>query len=362
MKVCAALLSCLIVVLAVRGQDQFSQIPLDDPLRSFKTSPVQEVKVSGDVLATIKNGDYVHPTFSPDGKFLAYSKVLVRGNFENTEVLLYNLTTRKTLVLLNSRRAKKYATYKAYVSEMNWTSARRLEVVISDGDVDSTRLTFNPLTRRLLREKHESADVIDTEAPSMSPLYKQVRQQALSIFPEFPGNVLDSALINSALVLPDKGIVLQKNYAGHDHDVWFLDFESKSLRRLINVPPDGAHAFRGGLGFGSSIILALSRGSNTYLVLYRYDKIKGLTQIHSTGFAGQIEIKHRSSEGIVFLVRAHASYESGDNPLFMFNGERLLQVKEYPALHDAAVDPAGQRIAYCYWEGKQRHIAIKELN
>lgn len=360
MKICAALLSCLIAVLAVRGQDQFSQIPLDDPDKSFNASPVQEVNISGAVLATIKNGDYVHPTFSPDGRFLAYAKVLVRGGFENTEVLLYNLNTRKTLVLLNSRRAKKYATYRAYVSEMNWTSARRLEVVISDGDVDSTRLTFNPLTRRLLREKHGSAD--DTEAPPMSPVYKKVRQQALSIFPEFPRNVLDNALMNSALVLPDKGIVLQKNYAGHDDHVWFLDFESKSLRRLINMAADGAQAFRGGLSFGASLIVALSRGSTTYLVLYQDEKIKALTKMHSTGFPGQIEIKHRSSEGIVFLVRTHASYESGDSPLFMFNGERLLKVKEYPALHDAAVDPAGQRIAYCYWEGEQRNIAIKELN
>jgi len=360
MKVCAALLSCLIVVVAAQGQDQFSQIPLDDPLSSFKASPIPEVKISGDLFATIRNGDYVHPTFSPDGKRLAYSKVLVRRDFENTEVLLYQLNTRKTLVLLNSQRARKYATYKAFVAEMNWRTPRRLEVVVGDGDVDSTRLTFNPLTRRLLREKYESAD--DIEAPSMSPVYKQARQQAISIFPEFPRNVLDGALMNSALVIPDKGIVLQKNYAGHDDDVWLLDFKSKSLKRLIKIPPDGLHAFRGGLVFGSSIIIALSRGSNTYLVLYRDDMIEGLAQINSTVFPGQIEIKHRSAEGIVFLIRTHASYERGDNPLFLFNGERLLQVKEYPELYDAAIDPAGQRIAYCYWEGNQRHIAVRELN
>ena len=75
-----------------------------------------------------------------------------------------------------------------------------------------------------------------------------------------------------------------------------------------------------------------------------------------------IEVKHRSSERVVFLVRTDASSERGDNPLFIFNGDRLLQVKEYPLLHDAAVDPAGQRIAFCYWDGERRHIAIKELN
>jgi hypothetical protein len=357
MKLCAALLLCVIVV---AGQAQeFLPIPLKDPFDSFNASPVEEIKVSGKVLATIKSGDYVHPTFSPDGKFLAYAKVLVRRNFENTEVLLYNLSTGRTSVLLNSQRARKYGTYKAYVSEMTWTSPRRLGVVISDGDVDSTELTFDPFTRRLLRERHESSDEIDPRRLSTS--YKQARQQAVTLFPEFPRNVLDSTLTSSALVLPEQGIILQKNYAGHDQNVWFLDFQGKSVRRLINLSQDATRAFHGGLSFGSSIVIALARGSKTYLLLYRDGKIKPLGEINSPGYS-RIEIKHRSPEGVVFLLRTHESYEKGDNPLFIFNGERLLRVKEYPELHDAAIDRGGQRIAFCYWQGDQRHIVIKELN
>jgi hypothetical protein len=363
MKPRAALLSCLIVVATVRGQDQFSAIPLNDPFGSFKVSPVPELSVSGKVLATINNGDYVYPTFSPDGKVLAYAKVIVRGDFENTAVLLYSLSTRKTSLLLSSQRAKKYATYKAFVTEMNWKSPRRLEVVISDGDVDSTRLTFDPFTRRLLGEKHEGLDeALAQPQPFLSPLYRQARQQAVSVFPDFPRDVLDDALVNTALVLPDKGIVLQKNYAGQDNNLWFLDFKGKSVKRLINLSDENARVFRGGVDFDSSIIVALSTGSATYLFLYRDEKIKPLTRMSSANYSGEIEVKHRSSEGVVFLVRAHAPYDRGDNPLFMFNGERLLHVKEYPELYDVALDPAGQRIAFCYWNGKQRHIVIKELN
>ncbi|HEX5875825.1 MAG TPA: hypothetical protein VFY60_14355 [Pyrinomonadaceae bacterium] len=350
MKLCAALLLC---VIAVAGQD-FSQIPLKDPFNSFSAPAVEGIQISGKEIAAFKNGDYVHPTFSPDGKVLAYSKVLVRRDFENTEVLLYSLSTRRTSVLLNSQRAKKYATYKAFVSEMEWRSPRRLDVVIGDGDVDSTRLTFDPFRRRLLREKHESS--ADDWPPPMSPLQRQARQQAVTLFPDFPPEVLDSELLNFAPVLPGKGIVLREKGG-----VSFLDFESKSQKRLISVPGNAPYNLNGGLSFGSSIIIAVSDRSKTYLFLYRDEKIKPLAELKSPGHSW-IEVKHRSSEGVVFLVRTHATYERGDNPLFIFNGDRLLQVKEYPELHDAAVDPAGQRIAFCYWDGNQRHIVIKELN
>jgi hypothetical protein len=356
MKLCVALLSFLIVT---AGQQQFWNIPLDNPFTSFNAAPVSEVKISGKVIATIKNGDFVHPTFSPDGKTLAYSKVLVRGDFENTEVLLYNLSSRKTSILLDSKRAEKYATYAAFVSKMNWGSPKRLEVVVSDGDVDSTRLIFDPYTRQLLRKRHEGYD--EAEAESVSPMYKKVRQQAVSLFPTFPRDVLDNALMTSALVIPDKGIVLQKNYAGHDDNVWFLDFQSKSIKSLITLSQASSNAFNGGARFKSSIIILLSDKPKTYLFLYRDGRIKGLGDINSTGFS-HMEVKHRSSQRLFFLVRTHEAYERGDNPLFIFDGEQLFRVKEYPELYDAEIDASGQRIAYCYWDGNERHIVVKELN
>lgn len=356
MKLCAALLSFTIVT---AGQHQFSNIPLDNPFASFNAAPVSEAKISGKVIATIKNEDFVHPTFSPDGKTLAYSKVLVGADFENTEVFLYNLGTRKTSVLLDSKRAKKYATYKAFVTEMNWRSPKRLEVVINDGDVDSTRLIFDPYTRWLLSESSEGYD--EVAGQPMSPMHKKARQQAVSLFPAFPRDVLDNALRNSSLVIPDKGILLQKNYAGHDDNIWFLDFQSKSIKSLINLSDDSSNAFSGGLSLKSSIIILLHHKSNTYLFLYQDGKIKGLGKTNSTSFS-HIEVKHRSSRRVVFLVRTHEAYERGDNPLFVFDGEQLFRVGGYPELYDAEIDPSGQRIAYCYWEGDKRHIMIKELN
>jgi hypothetical protein len=355
-KLCIALL--LLTVIA-DAQDKLFDIPLDNPSRSFNAPPVSEVKISRAVVASIKNGDFVHPTFSPDGRILACAKVLLQGDFENTEVLLNDLSTRKHSVLLDSRRAETYATYKASVTGMAWRSPKRLEVLVSDGDVDLTRLIFDPYSRKLLRTRAEGLD--ETAVQPMPPIYQKAYEQAQSLFPSFPRDVLVHALRDTALVIPGQGIVLQKNYAGHDDNVWFLDFQNKSVKALISLSADSARSFNGGVSFKSSIIMLLSGDPKAYLFLYRDGKIKALAGLNSTGFS-QIEVKHVSSSKVIFLIRSHAAYERGDNPLFMFDGERLLRIKEYAELYDADVDARGRQIAYCYWVGDKRHIVVKEMN
>jgi hypothetical protein len=153
---------------------------------------------------------------------------------------------------------------------------------------------------------------------------------------------------------------LQKNYAGQDNNIWFLDFQNKSVRALINLPNGSARAFDGGVSFRSSIIIVLSRGLKTFLFLYRDGKITGLAEFNSKGFS-RVEVKHVSPSRVILLIRTHAEYEGGDNPLFIFDGSQLLRIKEYSELHGAGVDPVGRRIACCYWAGDKRHIAVREL-
>jgi hypothetical protein len=351
-------LALVLLTIATRAQEKLSDVPLDNPFTSFSGPAVSETNISGATIATINNGDFVHPAFSPDGKVLAYSNVLVRGDFENTEIFLHDLSTNRRSLLLNSRKAATYATYKAYVSEMKWLSARRLEVKISDGDVDSTQLIFDPQRRRLLKERFEGGD--EFESRPLSPVEQNAYQQARSLFPSFPREVLDNALRSTALVIPGQGIVLQKNYAGHDNNVWLLDFQNKSVSALIDLSDDSVNTFNGGVGFKSAIVLALSSGTKTYLFLYRDGKISRLGEFNSSGF-GWIEVKHVSSSKVIFLLRTHGATDRGDNALFVFDGTQLLRIKEYSELYDAAVDPAGRRIAYCYWASDKRHIVVKEL-
>lgn len=353
-------LALLLLTVTTRAQEKPSEIPLiTDPFKTFSGPQVTETEISGAIVTTINNGDFVHPTFSPDGKLLAYANVLVKGDFENTEVFLHDLTTNRRSILLNSRKAATYATYKAFVTEMKWTSVKRLEIQISDGDVDATRLIFDPQRRRLLKEQAEGGDEVETRP--LSPVKQKAYQQALSLFPSFPREVLENALRTTALVIPDQGIVLQKNYAGHDENVWFLNLTDKSVKALINLSDDAINAFNGGVAFKSAIVLALSRGPKTYLFLYRDGKISRQGEFNSGGFSW-IEVKHVSSSKVIFLLRTHETSDQADNPLFIFDGTQLRRIREYSALHDAAVDPAGRRIAYCYWARDKRHIVVKELN
>ncbi len=352
--ICTVLLGFTIIV----AQDNVPKLPLNDPLKSFSAPLIREVKISGGLVGTIKNGDFVHPTFSPNGRLLAYSRVRLKGDSESTEVLLSDLSTHKQSVLLSSRRAETYGVYKAFVTEMQWGSTKRLQVSVGDGDVGSTHLIFDPAKRKLLQERFESFDEADTTA--LSPDRQRAYQQAQRLFPLFPGNVLNNALRNTALVIPDQGIVLQKNYAGEDSNIWFLDFQTRSVRALLDLPADYSRAFNGGVSFKTSIIMVLSRSPKTFLFLYQDGKVRELGELNSPG-VHRIEVKHVSPSRIVFLIRTQASYERGDNPLFVFDGSQLLRVREYAELHDVDVDPNGRRIAYCHWVGDERHIVVKEL-
>jgi hypothetical protein len=207
--------------------------PADDP---------SEIKISGVLVVTIKNGDFVYPTFSPDAKRLAYSRVIRRKDFESTEVLLYDLNTHKQSVLLNSKKAETYATYKVFVSGMQWQSKNHLQVSVGDGDVGGTDLIFDPVTRKLLKETNHSFD--DEDITPSSPDDEKDFQHARRLFPSFP------------------------------------------------------------------------------------EEISRLKKSDSTGM-NRFEVKHVSASRVIFLMRTHAPYERGDNPLFVFDGSKLLRVKDY---------------------------------
>ncbi|HKY45868.1 MAG TPA: hypothetical protein VJM50_22445, partial [Pyrinomonadaceae bacterium] len=310
LNTCILLLAFTITIAA---QEYAAEAPLNNPFEPVSGPTIREVKVSNALVATIKNGDFVHPTFSANAKLLAYSKVLLKRDFESTEILLSNLSTHRQSVLLNSRAAEKYATYKASVTRMQWRSAKRLEISVFDGDVGLTHLVFDPVNRKVLQERFEDLD--ETETGPMSPGRQNAYKQAQDLFPFFPRDVLENALRTTALVIPDRGIVLQKDYAGQDNNIWFLDFQNKSVRALINLPADSTRAFDGGVSFNSSIIVVLSRAPKTFLFLYRDGKIRRLGEFNSKGVHG-IEVKHVTRSKVIFLIKTHASYERGDNPLF----------------------------------------------
>jgi hypothetical protein len=329
------------------------------------TAPAKEAVISGRLIAKIENGDFVHPTFSPDGAMLAYSRVLARKMGETTEVWLYNLQTNQSRALLTSTQADKLKVYKAFVTKINWPSRRRLEVWVSDGDVNSTKLTFDPLTGKLARK-----ELIE---PGLDPAWlkvmEKVKEQALSLVPEWSPEELDSALNNSAVVIPGRGIILQKNHVDSDRHIWFLDFQAGSAKRLISLSENEYDVFAGGVSFGDSFIVLLAVRSRAHpypakhhLLLSLKGECRKLTEAPSSLQRGAIEVKRQSAARVFFQIRAYAAGKKGDNPLFVFDGEQLTRAKEFPELYDADVSTRGNRIAFNYWEKGVRHIVVRELN
>lgn len=75
----------------------------------------------------------------------------------------------------------------------------------------------------------------------------------------------------------------------------------------------------------------------------------------------QIEVKHAGPELAYFQVRAQASSEVGDNPLFAFDGQRLRRVLDFEDLYDFDITPDRRLAAFCAWRGERRIVEVRKL-
>jgi hypothetical protein len=234
---------------------------------------------------------------------------------ENTAVRILNLETQKSILLIDDKTAAKYKTYKSFVSDMEWSRADRLSVTISDGDVDSTMLTFNPGTQKLISTKYlpPGGDFVQQEK-----LVKQIR----SIFPKVNNEVLKSRIYRRQ-ILAHGLVLIPGDLFDQGDNIWVFDISRKSVKKLlINQDP-----------------LAKS-------LLNEENRLK---------------IVYSSGERTILMVYAHPSYERGNNPLYILENDRLRLSTAYQELYDVSIDFKGDRIAYCYWEKDKRHIVVKVL-
>jgi hypothetical protein len=304
LKVTSSILSCLLLSACFVG---FSE-QLVSPANAL-------VQFNAQVITSITGKDLVHPTLSPDGKFLAYAEVLVQKGVENTAVRILNLETQKSILLIDDKTAAKYKTYKSFVSDMEWSRADRLSVTISDGDVDSTMLTFNPGTQKLISTKYlpPGGDFVQQEK-----LVKQIR----SIFPKVNNEVLKSRIYRRQ-ILAHGLVLIPGDLFDQGDNIWVFNISRKSVKKLlINQDP-----------------LAKS-------LLNEENRLK---------------IVYSSGERTILMVYAHPSYERGNNPLYILENDRLRLSTAYQELYDVSIDFKGDRIAYCYWEKDKRHIVVKVL-
>jgi hypothetical protein len=297
------LISLLLLACFVASSDQF-------------VSPVNALVQSNDqVIASITGKDLVHPTLSPDGKFLAYAEVLVQKGVENTAVRILNLETKKSILLIDDKTAAKYKTYSSFVSDMEWSRADRLSVTISDGDVDSTMLTFNPSTQKLISTKYlEPGRSIAQE----EKLVKQIR----SIFPKVDSEVLKNRIYHRQ-ILANGLVMIPGKLFDQEDNLWVFDISKKSVKKLLTSQ--------------DPLTKSLLNENN------------------------QLKVIHTSIQRTILIAYAHPSYEQGNNPVYTLENNRLRLSTAYQELYDVSIDANGERIAYCYWTKNKRHIVVKVL-
>jgi hypothetical protein len=266
-------------------------------------------------IATITGKDLVHPTLSPDGKFLAYAEVLVQKGVENTAVRILNLDNKKSILLIDDQTAAKYKTYKSFVSDMEWSRADRLSVSISDGDVDGVVLTFNPGTQKLISSKF-------LEPGSSVGRQEKLLEQIQSAFSKVNTEALKSGIYRHQVLMNGVVLIPGKLFDQEDN-LWILDIPKKSVKKLLSNQDPLAKSL--------------------------------LSDEHS------MKVIYNSVQRTIMMVYIHNSYEQGNNPLYILENGQLRLSNDYQELYDVSVDAKGDRIAYCYWRNGKRQIVVKSL-
>ncbi len=319
-----------------------------------ETAATAQTSLTGRTITQLSVGDYVWPRFSPSGRLLAVSQVLVDSTEENTQILILDMRRRVLDTLLAANAAAKYAVYKAYVRDFQWLSDTSLLAWIPDGDVGSTAVTFNVRTRRILHEEHHEGDGEDPYQPladSLAHLYPEVA----------PSGVSPSAVFGSGLAWPTvrgRGFVLlQKRYAGVDDDVWIYRLDRREATRILPLPRG---SLAGGFVTGRDIIFA---AGNDTLALYRVrrGRPEPLMRVSVRPQRASVAVRAQRGDSVWFLLSLHDSYERGNNRALLYDGERLLPLADYDTLADFDVHRPTRRVAFVYWNGQQRHVAVKEL-
>ncbi len=320
-------------------------------LAQFFRQPPPEAEV-----LVIDNGDCAHPKFSPDGRFLAYSKVVRETNGAGnavalTEVILKNLEDGGARKLLDKEAFRDYASFGAFVSGIEWLNERQVAVTISDGADTANVLTFDIAT-----SEHIKTEFMEGEEAYLTPREQALYFRIIKLFPDFDQDFLQNSIRHSSFEITDRGVVLQKNVSGSDRDIWLLDFQSKRISKILEVKP--GEKLRGGFSFGEAIVLLIAADHRGTIYSYRDFETLALHKIRTDLPHGFLQVKQAAPHRVVFQIQANASDKEGDNPLFEYDGWKVAKLKKFPKIQDVDISAGGGRIAFSYWEKGQRKLAV----
>lgn len=328
-----------------------------------KSIEVKESSFMHSTLAEFSNGDFVNVSLSPSGKKLAYAKSILQKDKEIqeiTELSIYDLLSKKSQELLSAEDSKRYAVYKAFVYAMGWKKQNELVASISDGDVDSTVITFSTDNGKIISTEYVEAGLEPEAIDKGNSLAKAL----LEIFPDWDVDVLKN-YTRSALFINNRALISQRNFSKYNNNVILLDLEQKKAIPLIQMSDGMQYAMAGGgvLPDGRAMFSLRSKEGMGVFILDSDNSLLPLGFIRSSNknFTPQIVVKHVSDSGVYFIAMLNQTYERGNNPMYFYSSKLgLVRCSDFLEIYDADFSKDGGTIAAIYWNSNQRNIRIAQ--
>ena len=346
----AILYTCLIFIASAAN---------DSKLLS-QTLTNQETVIPGEIIAEITDGDFVHPKLSPDGAYIACSRVIIEKaageQHENTEILIFDLRRKTKHTLLNANQARKYAVYASFVYNIEWLGNGKLRAYISDGDVDSIEITFDTIRKVITKVRHLDPEWNEgAESKRLLPIQKKLA----AVFASVPEDVFNSALTNSPLIIGEDRVVAQYRYSKYDDSIRLFDLTNRKETILLEAPNSPVNTFLGGFVSGENLVFGLGSETKTDVYLYRNNRTKLLvSRPFEENYTASLESKLTSPDKFMFMIQSKSDDKQFSSTLWLYENDVLTRVSNYKNLYDFDTNDTSKLAAFCYWQNGKRHLSV----
>jgi hypothetical protein len=325
-----------------------------NPFASLPVLPSGQVDATGKTVIALKNGDYLHPHFSPDSRYLAFAREFSEGASVLTEIQALDLGTQRVKTLLDAKSSRDFDVYSRLITGFFWKNGTTLQATVSDGDVNGANLVYDVTSGKLVEKKPLTVG----DAPGREGDRIDAMAEA---FPSIPFDVLANALAGGFKV-GDRKYVVQKNYWQEDNNVWYLDATSRQMVKLIDIPADWIYSLRGAFAYGKDLILLVAYSHDAYLVRYGGGKLALLYRFAVKNYQQTaLRVEYARDDRVLFQVVTGPSYEKRENALFVYDKAGMKKISDVGPIDDVAIDPAGKLICLSRWRGEKRELVLKEL-
>lgn len=350
-----AALPALALALAACGDGARVRVG-EDPFAGVRDVPAREIR--GRVVAEM-DGDFVHPAFSPDGRRLAWSEVVVDSVTESTRVGVLELDSRQQRVLVTPEQALGWGVYASFATALEWRGADTLHAELGDGDVGSSTVRMDVPAGRVIDETYDPGG----EEAHIPPRYAATRERIHAAFPAMAANRVGAAGNYGTLVDGGDRVLLQHAHAEENRDILLLDLARREQTTLIRLEDASAGSWHlsGGARVGDALVFLVT--DDTIAFFFEHTERGGLRRLGRirTEVSARLDPLRVAGDTAFLHLRVGPLRELRDSPLLVYRAGRLERAADFAVLSDAAVDPAGRRVAFVHVGDGRRRITVREL-